>query len=250
MRSLMQRVHELEQDPAILTATVSMGFPFADIPEVGASVLVTSDGERELAADKSEELAAALWSLRDELQPRLTSISEAMQYVRDHSPSGPVLFADGSDNPGGGAPCDGTVALAALVDAGFSGAVVGVIYDPETVSQAHDAGVGARIRVRLGGKTDSLHGAPVEADAYVRALCDGKFVYQGPMMHGVQDDLGRMATLVVAGTEVVVSSVRRQCLDTEMLRIAGINPSSRRLIVLKSAVAFPRGFRAAGCRDL
>jgi len=242
MQSLMRRVNGLEQQPGILTATVSMGFPFADIPDAGVSVLVTSDNDRKLAADGANELAQLLWDLRDDLQPRLTTIEDAIQYVRNHAESGPVIFADGSDNPGGGAPCDGTVALAALMKSGIEGAVVGVLFDPETAAQAHAAGTGSTIRVKLGGKTDTMHGAPIEADACVRELCDGRFVYQGAMMQGVEDHLGPTATLVVGGVEVVVSSVRRQCLDAQMLRVADIDPTKRRLIVLKSAVHFRADF--------
>jgi len=172
----------------------------------------------------------------------LTSPRDVIQYARDHSDPGPVILADGSDNPGGGAPCDGTVALAELIASGIEGAVVGVLFDPETAAQAHAAGVGATVPVRLGAKTDSMHGSPIETDAYVRTLSDGRFVYQGPMMQGVEDNLGPMATLVVDGVEVVVSSVRRQCLDAEMLRVAGVNPEKRRLIVLKSAVHFRADF--------
>jgi microcystin degradation protein MlrC len=243
MQSLMRHVHTLEQEAGVLTATVAMGFPFADVPDAGVSVLVTTDNDAGLAAARANEVAQLLWNLRDDLQPTLTTIETAIQYVREHPDAGgPLLFADGSDNPGGGAPCDGTVALAALIDAGLPGAVVGVLYDPETAAQAHAAGVGSTIRVRLGGKTDDKHGRPIEADAHVRGLCDGRFVYRGPMHCGVEDNLGPTATLLLGGVEVVVSSVRRQCLDAEMLRIAGIEPTNRRLIVLKSAVHFRADF--------
>ena len=62
------------------------------------------------------------------------------------------------------------------------------------------------------------------------------------MFHGVLDHLGPTATLVIGGVEVVVASQRRQCLDVEMLRIAGIEPTHRRLLVLKSAVHFRADF--------
>ena len=143
---------------------------------------------------------------------------------------------------GGGAPCDGTIALHAMINAGFEGGAVGVIFDSETAAQAHRAGVGATIPVRLGGKTDDLHGTPIERDAYVRALSDGRYTYRGPMMQGVQDNLGLTATLVVGGVTVVVSSQRRQCFDAEMLRIAGVEPTGLRLLVLKSAVHFRADF--------
>lgn len=238
MQSLMRRVHELESREGILTATVSMGFPFADIPDAGVSVLVTTDNNRELARESVDRLAGWLWELRDDLQPKLTSIDDVMRFVDQQDGSGLTIFADGSDNPGGGAPCDGTVALQAMIDAGFTGGVVAVLYDPETAEQAHAAGVGQTINVQLGGKTDQQHGAPVVGPAYVRALCDGEFIHRGPMLHGVVDHLGKTATLIVGGVEVVVSSRRRQCLDAEMLRIAGIEPAHRRLLVVKSAVHF------------
>jgi len=248
MQSLMGRVSALEAEPGILTATVSMGFPFADIRDAGVSVLLTTDGDAELAACKADELAAWLWDLRDDLQPELTTIEEVIRSVEENPVDGPVIFADGSDNPGGGAPCDGTVALRALIKAGFQGAVVGVLNDPETAGQAHAAGVGATISVRLGAKVDDLHGTPVTGEAYVKALCDGHYRYGGQMFHGVEDQLGPTATLVIGGVEVVVSSIRRQCFDTELLRIAGINPVTRRLIVLKSAVHFRADFGPLAAR--
>jgi microcystin degradation protein MlrC len=242
MKSLIERLHHLEAEPGVLTATISMGFPFADIRDAGVSVLVTTDDDEELANRKVDELASWLWELRDDFTPRLTSIEAVMKFVDDHPNEGLTLFADGSDNPGGGAPCDGTVALHAMIEAGFVGGAVGVLCDPETAAQAHEAGVGQMIHVRLGGKTDDRHGEPVEGDAYVRSLCDGSFVHRGPMFHGVLDHLGPTATLVIGGVEVVVASQRRQCLDVEMLRIAGIEPTHRRLLVLKSAVHFRADF--------
>jgi len=242
MQELMTRLHQMEQEREVVTATVAMGFPFADIRDTGVSILVTTNGDAELAREKADQLADWLWELRDELQPELTTIENVIAYVNGHPDEGLVIFADGSDNPGGGAPCDGTVALHAMIDARFEGGAVGVIFDPETAAQAHRAGVGATIPVRLGGKTDDLHGPPVELDAYVRVLSDGRYTYRGPMMQGVQDNLGLAATLVVGGVEVVVSSQRRQCFDAEMLRIAGVEPTGLRLLVLKSAVHFRAHF--------
>jgi microcystin degradation protein MlrC len=219
-----------------------MGFPFADIRDAGVSVLVTTNGDQKLAREKADELAGWLWKLREELQPKLTRIEDVINFVNEHPDDGLTIVADGSDNPGGGAPCDGTIALQALIDARFEGAVVGVLYDPETADQAHRAGVGQTISVRLGGKTDNRHGTTIEGDAYVKALCDGAFIHRGPMLQGVADNLGPTATLIISGIEVVVSSQRRQCLDAEMLRIAGVEPAHRRLLVVKSAVHFRADF--------
>lgn len=237
MQSFMPRVHEIERRPGVLTATVSMGFPFADIHDAGVSVLATADGDESLARATCDEIAAALWELRDDLEPQLTTIEEAMRCASEEA-DGLVIFADGSDNPGGGAPCDGTVALQAMINARFKGGVVGVLHDPETVSQAHAAGVGATIEARIGGKTDDRHGSPVETPAYVRTLGDGRFTHLGPMRRGLAGDFGPMAVLVVDGVEIVLATHRQQLLDAEMLRVVGITPETRKLLVVKSAVHF------------
>ena len=160
-----------------------------------------------------------------------------MEFVKQKS-EGLVIFADGSDNPGGDAPCDGTVALSALVEAGFAGSVVGVLYDPACVEGAHQLGVGAEEEFEIGGKTDSLHGPPLRTQAGVGALGDGRFVHHGRMWRGVPDNLGRIAVLEANGVEIVLASRRAQLLDGETLRIVGIAPETRRLLVAKSAVRF------------
>ncbi len=227
----------IESRPGILTTTVAMGFPFADIHAAGCSVLVSADGDADQAEAAAEELARELWNIREQLQPQLTTIEEVIRYANEEA-DGLVIFADGSDNPGGGAPCDGTVALRAMIEADFQGGVVGILYDPETVEQAHRAGVGTTISARIGGKTDDRHGAPIEIEAYVRTLSDGRFVHQGPMRQGLESHFGRMAALVIGGVEVVVAERRQQLLDAEMLRVVGITPERKRLLVVKSAVHF------------
>lgn len=237
MISLMQRVFEMEAEPGMLTATVAMGFPFADIRDAGVTVLVTTNNDLALAERQAERLAGWIWELRDELQPKLTSVEEIIRFSRENQ-DGLVIYADGSDNPGGGAPCDGTVVLQALIDANFEGAVVGILYDRETAIQAHAAGVGQTISARIGGKTDDLHGKPVEVEAYVRCLSDGHFIYHGPMRRGMVGEFGPMALLVIGGVEVVVASRRQQLMDAEMVRVVGVTPEHRKLLVVKSAVHF------------
>ena len=215
MQSLMQEVFAMEAEPGILTATVSMGFPFADIHDAGVSALVTSDSDQELADRKADALAARLWELRDQLQPQLTTIEAAMQYANEH-PEGLVIFADGSDNPGGGAPCDGTIALQAMIKADFQEGVVGVLHDPETASAAHAAGVGAEIEAVIGGKTDDQHGASVVTRATVQTLSDGKYVHHGAMMQGLAGDFGPMAVLRIGGCLLYTSPSPRDGLLSRM----------------------------------
>ncbi len=237
MTEIMGRLHDIEKDPKVLTMTLSCGFPFADIADAGMSVVVVTDGDPALAGKTARSFGEYVFSLRDDFEPVLTATPEVLRYVREKA-KGPVILADGSDNPGGGAPADGTVILEELIRENISDAVIGVLCDPEAVEAAHRAGVGRTIAVRLGGKSDDLHGRPLDVEAYVRLLNDGEFTYRGLMNRGVKGHFGRMAVLVSGGIEIVVAERRIQLLDREMLRCVGIEPALRKLIVVKSAVHF------------
>jgi len=249
MESVLDRLHALEPEPGILTATMSCGFPFADIHDAGASVVVVTDGDRELADRKAGEFGDYVFSRRAEFDVELTPVSEAIRIAREEA-DGPVILADGSDNPGGGAPCDGTVILRELIDSEMTDAVLGILYDPETVAQAHDAGVGETIEAAIGGRTDDEHGVPISAPAYVRVLGDGRFTYQGPMARGSRGNFGRMAVLIVGGVTVVLAERRNQLLDMEMLRCVGVEPTRQKLIAVKSAVHFRAHFGPIASRIL
>jgi microcystin degradation protein MlrC len=237
MRSLLGRAHAMEARAGVLNVTLAMGFPFADIENAGVSVLVTANGDPDLARRQARAMAQTIWRRREEFAVTLTPVSEAIRLAQE-AHNGPVILADGSDNPGGGGPCDGTVILQALLEARVQGAVVAVIADPEAVAQAVAAGVGEEVTLDLGGKTDGRHGAPVRLTARVRLLSDGVFSMQGAMGAGMTGRMGRAAVLVVDGVEIVVAERRVQPYDAGLLRSVGIEPERRRLIALKSAVHF------------
>ena len=103
-------------------------------------------------------------------------------------------------------------------------------------------GVGAAVAVRVGGKVDDRHGPTLELTGRVRALSDGRFVYKGPMMRGLEGRLGPMATLQVDGVSVVLVTNRSQTLDPEMIRCGGIEPTTQRILAVKSTVHYRAAF--------
>lgn len=237
MSDIVTELHALEAQPGVLTATLSMGFPFADICDAGASVLVTTDGNPRLAEKCAQEFASYLWNRRNDLVTNLVSVEEAI--ARSGETHGrPFVLAEGSDNPGGGGPCDGTHVLRTFIDADVQEAIIAVIADRESVAQAFAAGVGAHVDLLIGGKTDPLHGEPVAANAYVKRLSDGQFVYKGPMGRGKLGSLGRTAVVEVRGVTIILTELRTQPYDAEVLRSVGIQPEDAKLIVLKSAVHY------------
>jgi len=182
-----------------------------------------------------------MWDRREDLRVHLTPVEETIEYALETG-DGPVVLADGSDNPGGGAPCDGTVMLKALVEANVPGSTIAIIVDPEAVAGAIEAGVGNEVTLQVGGKTDDRHGPTLELTGYVRLISDGFYANKGPMYTGVVSAMGRTVVFVVGEVEVILTEQRIQPFDCEALRCVGIEPHDRLLIGLKSAVHFRADF--------
>ncbi len=232
---------EIEKRPGVLDCTFYHGFAPADIPRVGISVLAIADGDPDLARQVSEEVARHIWEIREQFRVSPTPPAEAFRQALA-TEGRPVIINEKADNPGGGGPGDGTHLLRAMIETDLQETCFGFIYDPETAAQAHEAGVGATIEIRLGGKTEDLHGEPIVAQAYVKALTDGQFIQQSPMGRGGRVNLGKMARLVIGGIDVLVSSIRTQTLDAEVFLLHGIDVTRYKIVAIKSSNHFRAGF--------
>lgn len=232
----------LEQQEGILDCTFMHGFPYADHPHVGAQVVTIADNhDLELARRVARQAASQIWAMRAEFAIHHPLPTEAVEQALA-SEQWPVVVNEVSDNPGGGTPGDGTHLLRALLEARPQEAVFVGIKDSQVVNQAIAAGVGATIDISLGGKTDELHGTPIECTAYVKMLTDGEAVLEAPMGRGWRYPLGRSARLVIEGVDVIVISRAMQTLDRTPLLLHGVDATQRKIIAIKSAHHFRSGF--------
>jgi microcystin degradation protein MlrC len=240
---IMKRVEEMERIPGVVSVSVMHGFAWSDIPEVGVSVVAVTDGDELFAESLVDELAERIWSERTLFVKNLLPPGDAVRRALE-SPLRPVLLADTSDNPGGGAPTDGTQLLAELLRQKARDTAFALIVDPESVEAAIRAGVGERVHLRLGGKTapKEHHGAPLEIEGKVLTIADGRYTIRGPMCTGLRIEMGRTAVVDVDGIEVVITELRTQPWDAEVFRRLGIEPSNRKVLVVKSAAHFRASF--------
>lgn len=247
MRDLLAKADAYEKEPGINVVSIQVGFTWSDIPCTGPSVAVSHEPQAEARA---KEIARALideiWRRRDETAAARTgayrSVAEGVAAARARTDrKGPLVIADGTDNPGGGGYNDTTPILQALLDAKVDSVAIGTIYDPGTVQQAVKAGVGAAIEVSLGGHTDESMGKPVKAKAVVKMLSDGIYRNDGPMNAGVESNMGPTAVLRIGGIDVVTISNRIQTTDLQVFLSQGIDPTTKAVLVVKSV----QHFRAA-----
>ncbi len=241
LKEVNERCRGWEAKPGIIDCTFVHGFAHTDIPPIAASVIAIADGAAAAAREAAEDVASYAWEARGALLRQTLGPAEAVRQALALE-GRPVVINETSDNPGGGAPGDGTHLLRALLEANAPDTCFGFIYDRETAAQAHAAGAGATVRVRLGGKSDRMHGTPIESEAYVVSLTDGRFIRRSPMGRGAQVDLGRMARLRIGAVDVLVSSVREQTLDPEVFLLHGIDVPRCKIVALKSSQHFRAGF--------
>ena len=247
MKKIMASLHRFETDGVILNGSIAMGFPYADIVDLGASVLAYAEDQS--AADRvADQLAEMVWDARDGFQPDLMPVDEAvtMAMAADETP---VVLAEAADNVGGGSAGDGTVVLDALLRADAKDAVI-VIADPEAVAFAEGVGVGARFSGLVGGKVDRLHGDPIRIEGRVAQLTDGRYRHTGSYMTGYETSMGRTAVVQAGGVKIVLTSLRTMPFDAGQLTSLGIDPAEQRIIVAKSAIAWRAAYGSIAKRAI
>ena len=116
------------------------------------------------------------------------------------------------------------------------------VVDPEAVQQAIKAGVGATLRITVGGKRAPEYFEPVTLDAYVKSISDGVFTFKGPGMRGVPHQMGRTVVLYAGNIHLVVMEHAVSQWDPQLYRSVGEEPSDARMVQVKSPMAFRAGY--------
>ena len=240
MQSLVERIRQIErEDKRILSISIVHGFRAADVPEMGSKVVVISDNDHAYGHALAKTLAHELFDNWGKTFPPLLTPEQAIAQVRTCLRK-PVVVADVWSNPGGGVPGDNTFMLKALLGAKVDNAALATIWDPMAVRICFAAGVGAKLRLRFGGKSCAGIGDPVDADIIVKTLHDNAtqtFV-------DAVISLGPSAVVQVAGVEVILNTFRTQVFEPNIFTNLEIPVSERDLLVVKSTNHFYQGFRA------
>lgn len=239
MSHLLDVVRTLRARPGVVNASLTVGFPWADIADAGPAALVTVVRDSDIdTGSLARDLATRLWRSRAQTQTRFPGVDEAMAAARNGPVDGvhgkPLVLADFADNPAGGAYGDSPNLLRAMLDAGLEQAVFASLADPAAVDAARRAGPGARLSLALGGHHDPGRTPPLRVQTRVEALHDGRFQLDGPMLRGTTCDMGAMALLRINGVQVIVASRALAVTDPALFRVFGIDPAGMHTIALKS----------------
>src|SRR5438045_1407405 len=101
---LSQRALTWEAREPDVYVNIFFGFPFADVPDVGMTVQVMTNGKPELAASIARDLSQAIWRRREALlrSTKVHTIPEGVALANQAVQRGetPVVLADHSDRSG------------------------------------------------------------------------------------------------------------------------------------------------------
>ena len=240
--TLYDRAEQIRSRPGVLSVSICLGFPYADVPEMGSAVLVVADEQRHVAEQAAGDLAETLWTSRHEFEPQLTSIDAALDLFTRLDDTGrldrPVCLLDMGDNVGGGSPADGTWLAHAIHRRKLASTFV-AICDPAAVEMTGSAQVGDKLELSIGGKTDDRHGPPFSAVCTIVDRSSGRFSESQPR-HGGFTQFDQGPTVVVRtelGLTIMLTSRRMAPYSLEQLRHTGLDPRSFKILVAKGVHA-------------
>ena len=211
--------------------------PWLDIEEMGCAVVAVTTGSQTEARAFCEGVAKRFEEVRHEFDVTLLKPVEAIREALA-AEGAPVVLSESSDSPTAGSPGDSADMLAALLEHAPGTKAAVWLRDEAAVERACSAGIGARIKVSLGGLHDKLNRRRVEVEAEVLRLSDGHFTMRGSQYTGQETTMGRAAVLQVGAVTVIASSLSANNIDPELYRSQGIEPRDYKIVVVKSATGF------------
>ncbi|MGB3072475.1 MAG: M81 family metallopeptidase [Ottowia sp.] len=238
----VKRMQSLEGKDGVLSISFCHGFPWGDAPGMGTKVLVYTDGNPSQAKALARQLADEVIGMKDAFTVNYPPIDQALDEALAFK-GGPVIMADGADNPGGGSASDSTFVLQRMIERGITNAALGPIWDPMAVRIAFDAGEGARLQMRIGGKISPLSGQPLDLDCTVKAL-KSEMIMTG--LAGAPILMGDSALVETAGIEIVLITLRNQAMGTDLFTQLGCDLATKQLVVVKSSQHFYASFSKVG----
>lgn len=235
MRLLLDRCAEWEAKEKVRWVAVAPGFAYADVPDVGMSIIAVTDGDQVLADKIAEDISDLAWSLRAEFCQPLPNPQEAVAEAIELNSQGlrPVILADGADRTG-----DSTHVLQQLLAQKATNFAIPGIADPDVAKHlAATAQVGDTVTVRIGGWASEFSGDPVELTGQIEFMGRPQFALVGPMGKGRRVQDGLVVRLNLGNNNhVVISERMRGANDSAGLTSVGIDVDSLDIIALKDRV--------------
>ena len=238
MKSILSESRKLYSDSDVLSVSVAEGYPYSDIKKMGMSFTVITNDNQEKAKNYSKKIAKFAWSKRFEMDSKAPSIEQGLKEAVSTIEK-PVVLMDSGDNIGAGSSADSTHILHKARELGISG-ILQTIYDPEAVEKCINK-LGSIITLSVGGKSDKLHGDPIEITGKVTSYFEGEFEDHGRTHGGGKYfDAGDSVSIQTEDENtLILTSKRVGNTSIQLYYSLGIDPLGFPIIIAKG-VQSPR----------
>lgn len=223
--------------PGILDVSIFCGFAYADVPQVGFSVVVVANGDKALAERAADALAERIWSMRsallheDMVVDLKTGVDRA--YEISKTAARPVVLLEHADRLN-----DSTHILAELLRRGGRRIAVPYLLDRRAAEAAIEAGEGATVTLAVGGLSSDRAGPKVEITGKVLYAGDKAYRGTGAMWNGYTIRLG--PTALIDTGDIVISLVSRYvfAIDLDPFKQFGLDVMDFDIVLLRSKTHF------------
>ena len=237
MREFINKIKSLENQRNVLSISIIHGFMAGDVPDLGSKIIVITDNSRKEGDLLAAELGAELFAMRGKTRPEFLTAHVALDKA-EKSSALPVVIADVWDNPGGGVPGDSTFFLKEMLLRKIQNSALATIWDPIAVRICFSAGEGAVLKLRFGAKLSAFSGEPLDADVTIRrTIRDANQSFGQSVV-----PLGDSVWIEVNGIDVILNSVRSQVFNPDLFSNFGIDPTQKKILVVKSTNHFYDAF--------
>src|SRR3984893_130256 len=227
---LVQRALVWEAREPDVYVNIFFGFPFADVPDVGMTVQVLTNGNPELAERIGRGLSGAIWQRREALlkSTKIHGIPEGVTLAKQAVADGntPVVLADHSDRSG-----YATWLLREIVAQDLTNTLIATIADAKATAKlkAIGAKAGDSFDMEVGGLADESAGEPVRIQGTILKAVEGYGQFW------VCIEFGRNNVLIL-------TTYLMQIMEPFSLKALGLDISAFEVMAIKSRVHFRRGF--------
>ena len=220
-----------------LDVSVFAGFSYADVPNCGFSVLAVTDGDHEMAKKIASEFSntirtsRAAFSHQELLYGIEDGIAEACR-IADHSDR-PVVLLEHADRM-----VDSTYVLRAVLERRLGRTAVPFLWDPKAAAAGMAAGVGAQVRLSVGGHSSDRAGGPVTVEGKVVFAGPKSFHATGPYYTGRLVDLGDVVVIDTSFLVLSITSRPSVAVSEDCFTQLGMRASDFDFILLRSKTHF------------
>ncbi|MEC8049037.1 MAG: M81 family metallopeptidase [Chloroflexota bacterium] len=236
VNQIIKRMEEISNDDSVVSASFALGFQFADVPELGSSFIVYTNNNLDLSRIKCESVAKFAWENRKNYNLHALEVSEAVEIAKN-STTFPVILNDVGDNTGGGSSADSTFLLQEIIKQNV-GNYCTVFFDPESVQECVQKGLGEKVQIYVGGKVDDQHGNPVKIQGVVKNITDGIWE-DSEIRHGGYTKYNQGITALVEtsnGGSIILTTLRQPPQSIGQITHIGIDPNKKQLITTRGVI--------------